>query len=130
MKRKHGLHDGHAWQAKAKLERQGGSYDELRVELARIAKDLSALVSTPGVPYVPHPPNAFFARRLYEQAALPSANGVLDYNLKLKSAMPAYGGVTGSPIGTAWLAQRERVQSLMQSHARWLRKLRDQVAFA
>ena len=30
----------------------------------------------------------------------------------------------------AWLGQRERVQSLMQSHARWLRKLRHSIAHA
>jgi hypothetical protein len=103
-----------------------GGYDELRIELARIAHELSALVSAPGVHYVPHPPASFLARHPHEKGIHYGAEYVLDRNVKFRPEIPAVGI---SSTGTAWVAQRERVQCLMQSHARWLRKLRDQVAF-
>lgn len=127
MQHKIGHRERSVWLGGTERGGTGVAYDELRVELARIAHELSALVSAPGVPYVPHPPSSFFARHPYEKRLHFDAESGLDRNAKFSQVVPA---VAVTSTGTAWVAQRERVQSLMQSHARWLRKLRDQVAFA
>jgi hypothetical protein len=127
MKLKVGHRERSAWLGGAERDGTGGAYDELRLELARIAHELSTLVSAPGVPYVPHPPASFFARHPHEKRLYSCAESGLDRNVKFSLAIPPH---AVSSTGMEWVAQRERVQSLMQSHARWLRKLRDQVAFA
>ena len=48
--------------------------------------------------------------------------------LRLPAAQPR--AAVNTAGAAAWLGQRERVQSLMQSHARWLRKLRHSIAHA
>jgi len=78
---------------------------ELRGELERIADELRSLVAHAAPP-------------------APSTPGAHSPPLEMKAA----GSSRGPGRDASWIGQRERVQHLMQSHARWLRKFRDEVA--
>jgi len=113
----------------------GRREEELHEELARIAAELTSLVAAPNAPSVlgapfapPAPLPAHLSSQLRRQH---HEQHFVDFGregLRLPAAQPR--AAVNTAGAAAWLGQRERVQSLMQSHARWLRKLRHSIAHA
>ncbi|EOD09701.1 Hypothetical protein EMIHUDRAFT_248706 [Emiliania huxleyi CCMP1516] len=113
----------------------GRREEELHEELARIAAELTSLVAAPNAPSVfggpfapPAPLPAHLSSQLLRQH---HEQHFVDFGregLRLPAAQPR--AAVNTAGAAAWLGQRERVQSLMQSHARWLRKLRHSIAHA